>query len=92
MNPEIVPITYDFDTLYERYSKQYPKLWEYREGKRKISEADLLNVLTYELTLQLEDPDPDILSDDEPNTMMAMYSINEAQWLLQQLEQRSSPS
>ena len=74
-------------TLYQKYVDVFTTATPYVKGYRQISEQDLLDVLGSDLDSVYEDYPivEDFADRDEPNTLMGIYSINEAEHLIEQL-------
>ena len=78
------------ESLYERYVTTYSKYSRYENGHAVLSEQDLLDNLAAELEGIVNDYGNlrDYADLDEPNTILEIYSIEESQFLLDQLTKK----
>lgn len=78
----------DFDELYQKYSDTFSKRPSYVSGSFKISQEDLLNKLGSEIDLIIqEDGSLDEFAEpDDPNMILQIYSVEEAEFVLEYLQ------
>ncbi len=80
-----------FETLYQKYTDTFPKFSRYQSGNANISEQDLLDNLAAELENIINDYGSfDDYADPEDVCILELYTIREAQWLLNELMTRLS--
>ena len=79
--------TFSFDVLYQKYVDEYSLISRYLKGFAEISQQDLLDNLAAEVEGIINDYGLliDYADLEEPNTILEIYSIEEAQWMLAEL-------
>lgn len=73
--------------LYARYTKQFSSKPEYIKEYRSISYIDLFDILCATMDSLYEDYEciEEYAEGDEPRTVMSIYSLNEAEYMVDAL-------
>ena len=79
----------DFDELYKRYVEEFSDHPNYLMGVRQISEQDLQDHVGAELNVIVNDYGSfaDYAPLDEPEVICSIFSLNEANFIADKLEQ-----
>jgi len=80
-------MTLDFETLFRRYSDDFGQRKAYREGRKEISKEDLHQILGAQLDMIKSEYGTleAYCSKQDPNVIIELYSMDEAEYLLERL-------
>ena len=82
----------NFEELFKRYQDSFGKRPAYKRGSFKVSNEDLLNKLGSEIDLLLDEFGTldNFAESTDPNMILQIYSIDEAEFLMTELQKALS--